>query len=312
MLIGLEVVRQLNYVVQEHSRRVLRPLEARDRTRERAHRAHQPVDAVPHRAGVQVPVLVRGVQRVRRVAQRRVVLPAADHAAADRRRLPVLDRPPTCRSSSRCRCSCSSRSASSSPSSGSCRAAAPRSTTPTTCTTRFTDVWGQDSVLDKVKENIVFLEDPESIEDRGGYVPSGILLYGPPGTGKTLMAEAVAGETGRPFVFVEPGAFTNMFMGVGVLKVKVAVQQAAQAVAEVRRRDRVLRRGRRARQPRRAGGWRGERGRALEVGAVPRHGVSLAGLGEHAAEVPPPRRAVGARRPHEPTQATRRAAASLA
>ncbi len=86
--------------------------------------------------------------------------------------------------------------------------------------TRFSDVWGQDSVLDRVKENIVFLEDPESIEDRGGYVPSGILLYGPPGTGKTLMAEAVAGETGRPFVFVEPGAFTNMFMGVGVMKVK--------------------------------------------------------------------------------------------
>jgi cell division protease FtsH len=86
--------------------------------------------------------------------------------------------------------------------------------------TRFSDVWGQDSVLEHVKENIVFLEDPESIEERGGYVPSGILLYGPPGTGKTLMAEAVAGETGRPFVFIEPGAFTNMFMGVGILKVK--------------------------------------------------------------------------------------------
>ena len=34
------------------------------------------------------------------------------------------------------------------------------------------------------------------------------------------MAEAVAGETGRPYVFVDPGAFTNMFMGVGILKVK--------------------------------------------------------------------------------------------
>src|SRR3954470_4601619 len=86
--------------------------------------------------------------------------------------------------------------------------------------TRFTDVWGQDAVLGKVKENMVFLEDPESIESKGGYVPGGILLWGPPGTGKTLMAEAVAGETGRPFVFVDPGAFTNMFMGVGILKVK--------------------------------------------------------------------------------------------
>ncbi len=86
--------------------------------------------------------------------------------------------------------------------------------------TRFTDVWGQDKVLEKVRENIVFLDKPEEIEARGGHVPSGILLWGPPGTGKTLMAEAVAGETGRPYVFVDPGAFQAMFMGVGIMKVK--------------------------------------------------------------------------------------------
>ncbi|MBO0816191.1 MAG: AAA family ATPase [Actinobacteria bacterium] len=86
--------------------------------------------------------------------------------------------------------------------------------------TRFADVWGQDHVLERVKENIVFLESPEQIEAKGGYVPGGILLWGPPGTGKTLMAEAVAGETGHPYVFVDPGAFINMFMGVGILKVK--------------------------------------------------------------------------------------------
>jgi len=86
--------------------------------------------------------------------------------------------------------------------------------------TRFSDVWGQDHVLERVKENIIFLENPELVEERGGYVPGGLLLWGPPGTGKTLMAEAVAGETGRPYVFVDPGAFINMFMGVGILKVK--------------------------------------------------------------------------------------------
>ena len=86
--------------------------------------------------------------------------------------------------------------------------------------TRFSDVWGQDHVLQRVKENILFLENPDDIEAKGGYVPGGLLLWGPPGTGKTLMAEAVAGETGRPYVFVDPGAFINMFMGVGVLKVK--------------------------------------------------------------------------------------------
>ena len=44
--------------------------------------------------------------------------------------------------------------------------------------TRFSDVWGQDHVVNRVKENIVFLENPESIESRGGYVPGGILLWG--------------------------------------------------------------------------------------------------------------------------------------
>ena len=86
--------------------------------------------------------------------------------------------------------------------------------------TRFDDVWGQDPVRERVRENLIFLENPEAIEEVGGYAPGGILLYGPPGTGKTLLAEAAAGETGKPFVFVEPGAFINMFFGVGILKVK--------------------------------------------------------------------------------------------
>src|SRR5439155_14580726 len=76
------------------------------------------------------------------------------------------------------------------------------------------------------KENIIFLEQPELIEEKGGKVPKGILLWGPPGTGKTLMAKAVAGETSKPFIFVEPGAFINMFFGVGILKVKSLFRKA--------------------------------------------------------------------------------------
>jgi ATP-dependent Zn protease len=91
---------------------------------------------------------------------------------------------------------------------------------PDEVTTRFDDVWGQDNVIERVKENLVFLEQPDEIEERGGFVPGGILFWGPPGTGKTLIAEAVAGETGKPYVFVDPGAFTSVFMGGGILKVK--------------------------------------------------------------------------------------------
>jgi cell division protease FtsH len=86
--------------------------------------------------------------------------------------------------------------------------------------TRFDDVRGQDAALNQLKETLVFLENPDAIEEKGGYVPGGILLWGPPGTGKTLMAQAIAGETGKPFVSVEPSAFINMFLGVGPLKVK--------------------------------------------------------------------------------------------
>jgi ATP-dependent Zn protease len=50
--------------------------------------------------------------------------------------------------------------------------------------TRFSDVWGQDAVVARVKENLIFLTDPDQIESKGGYVPGGVLLHGPPGTGK--------------------------------------------------------------------------------------------------------------------------------
>jgi cell division protease FtsH len=85
--------------------------------------------------------------------------------------------------------------------------------------TRFSDVWGQDQVLRRIRENMFFLENPEIIERRGGYVPGGILLWGPPGTGKTLMAEALAGETGHPFVNIDASMLDTM--GMGVLKVKM-------------------------------------------------------------------------------------------
>lgn len=41
----------------------------------------------------------------------------------------------------------------------------------------------------------------ETIADRGGEVPSGVLLYGPPGTGKTLFVKALAHELGDWHVF---------------------------------------------------------------------------------------------------------------
>jgi hypothetical protein len=85
---------------------------------------------------------------------------------------------------------------------------------PDDITTRFSDVWGQDQVKHKVRENLMFLDNPEVIEQRGGYVPGGILLWGPPGTGKTLMAEAMAGlALGRYPPSLRDGATPLKFAG---------------------------------------------------------------------------------------------------
>jgi len=98
--------------------------------------------------------------------------------------------------------------------------------------TNLDQVWGQDHVVERMREMIMFLKDPDVIEKAGGHVPGGVLLWGPPGTGKTLIAEAIAGETTVPFVLVEPGAFQNMFVGIGVLRVK-ALYRKLRRLSEV-------------------------------------------------------------------------------
>ena len=67
--------------------------------------------------------------------------------------------------------------------------------------TRFSDVWGQDHVLNRIRENLMFLESPEEIEKIGGYVPGGILLWGPPlaapSCAFTIQPRARLSTTGR-------------------------------------------------------------------------------------------------------------------
>lgn len=91
---------------------------------------------------------------------------------------------------------------------------------PETIKDRFSDVYGQDKALGSLREQLHLLESGEEVEALGGYMPKGVLLWGPPGTGKTLMMRAMAGESSVPFIYVGPGSFVNMFMGVNILKVK--------------------------------------------------------------------------------------------
>ena len=116
--------------------------------------------------------------------------------------------------------------------------------------TRFDDVKGQDAALGQLKETLVFLDDPEAIESRGGYVPGGILLWGPPGTGKTLMAQAVAGEIGEAFRERRRRRLHQHVHGRRHPQGAFALPQAPEAVDALWRRDRVHRRGGLPRQPR--------------------------------------------------------------
>ena len=96
------------------------------------------------------------------------------------------------------------------------------------CTTRFSDVAGQDEAKESLIEIVDILKNPAKYTSVGAEIPKGALLVGPPGTGKTLLAKAVAGEAGVPFFFVSGSAFVEMFVGTGAARVRDLFKQASQ------------------------------------------------------------------------------------
>ncbi|MDP1752607.1 MAG: ATP-dependent zinc metalloprotease FtsH [Reyranella sp.] len=90
----------------------------------------------------------------------------------------------------------------------------------------FADVAGVDEAKEELVEIVNFLKDPKTYGRLGGRSPKGVLLVGPPGTGKTLLARAVAGEAGVPFFSISGSEFVEMFVGVGVARVRDLFEQA--------------------------------------------------------------------------------------
>jgi cell division protease FtsH len=90
----------------------------------------------------------------------------------------------------------------------------------------FEDVRGQQAVVASVKEVVNLFRGFRDFRKIGGYPPHGILFEGPPGTGKTLLAKAVAGTVGVPFIYAPATGFSNMFMGVGSLRVWALFRKA--------------------------------------------------------------------------------------
>lgn len=85
---------------------------------------------------------------------------------------------------------------------------------------KFTDIIGQDEILDDVKFIAELIKNPDKGKEIGATVPKGILLCGEPGCGKTLIAKAIAGETDIPFIYQNASSFIDRFVGMGAKHVR--------------------------------------------------------------------------------------------
>ncbi|HZM45893.1 MAG TPA: AAA family ATPase [Burkholderiales bacterium] len=86
--------------------------------------------------------------------------------------------------------------------------------------TRFDDVIGVAEAKDALQDIVAYLRKPGKFSELGATPPKGIVLEGDSGAGKTLLARAVAGEAGVPFIALAGSDFSDMFLGVGVRRVK--------------------------------------------------------------------------------------------
>src|SRR3990167_9887451 len=91
---------------------------------------------------------------------------------------------------------------------------------PGTIAVTFDDIYGQDRARDRVREQVMLLENDEAVTAAGGYMPKGVLLTGPPGTGKTMLAKAAANASTKPLILIPPGGLAGMFVGSNFLKIK--------------------------------------------------------------------------------------------
>ena len=83
----------------------------------------------------------------------------------------------------------------------------------------FDDVRGQPEIVESTKEALTLFQGFKRFRDAGGYPPHGILFEGPPGTGKTLLGKAIAGSAKVPFVYASGTSFSNMFFGIGNIRI---------------------------------------------------------------------------------------------
>ena len=93
-------------------------------------------------------------------------------------------------------------------------------------TTRFADIIGVQEAKEALQDIVAYLRQPKRFTELGANPPKGVVLEGHFGCGKTLLARAVAGEAGVPFFALSGSDFSDMFLGVGVRRVRKLFAQA--------------------------------------------------------------------------------------
>lgn len=81
---------------------------------------------------------------------------------------------------------------------------------------RYSEIGGQASVIQKLREAVEWpLLHPETFLRLGVRPPKGVLLYGPPGCSKTVLARACAFESGINFIAVKGPEVRCMYIMAG-------------------------------------------------------------------------------------------------
>lgn len=105
----------------------------------------------------------------------------------------------------------------------------PKFTVAATSDKRFSDVIGQDEIIDDLRQYITILRDADKFKEKGIKQPNGVLFTGPPGTGKTLIAKALAGEAKLPFIYFNSSSAIDMYVGMGAKTIRNCFAKARKA-----------------------------------------------------------------------------------
>ncbi|KAL1733423.1 P-loop containing nucleoside triphosphate hydrolase protein [Schizophyllum commune] len=99
---------------------------------------------------------------------------------------------------------------------------------------RYSDVGGQDAVIERLREAVEWpLKHPDAFRRLGVRPPKGVLLYGPPGCSKTVLARACACESGVNFVAVKGPELLNKYVGESERAVREIFRKARAAAPAI-------------------------------------------------------------------------------